>query len=555
MRGVLGPAVDAATTRSSRARTVPRAADPVAVAAQHVLRHLHDPVALARNPLVVSLLQHPDGMTKTGGDAATRVQALVRSCADAIRTQSGGAAERRERQYQILVRCDIDRESHEIVARDLGLSRRQFYRERNAAARSLAQFLVSRSRPLPASVSIDRFGLELSRAKALRLAGEAQRSESILAELVASSEEIARKVEPWCALVDILINCNRIEEGERALCEAEAVLQQGNGVSKDVRAALRARIDMQRASYLWFQGRIKEATEIDERTAPVVAKMAQSANTDAHEFYVSTRLRQVQCQLMSGTIQQAKADIRDIGEFLARVESVPLSQRIAFLIASGYVTDHATDPSSDTSSVLRDALELAQRHGLIELVIEAMCQLSSHAQLRGDHAAGMRYIYDVLPIAERFALPSQHGMLLNVAAISEASLGHHETAVTLARRALDVLAPSSLESIYSRLAEAQASVTTRAFSAGRSAAMVAYDAARRIGSDRLAGTALRLMAESAAGLGGREEARAFALGAVACLEREGPPFALLQAYRVAARIAGDRRLRGRAAELSAALQR
>ena len=63
-------------------------------------------------------------------------------------------------------------------------------------------------------------------------------------------------------------------------------------------------------------------------------------------------------------------------------------------------------------------------------------------------------------------------------------------------------------------------------------------AAAAIGSDRLGGTALRLLAESAEGLGNLAAARERIVGAIAALEHEGPPSALLQAYRVAARITG-----------------
>ncbi|MBV9647405.1 MAG: hypothetical protein JO043_08085 [Candidatus Eremiobacteraeota bacterium] len=536
---------------------MPKTADRAALAAQHVLRHLHDPAALSGNSLVSSLFGQPDGSIPLSQNAQSRLLALVRTCADQLRADSNEDPERRERQYSILVRCDLNQEPHDLVAAELALSRRQFYRERRNAAGYLARFLSSRKlgHPAHSGVSLDRFELELARAKSLRLAGEAQRSEAILHELIGSAEGIRRKVESWCALVDILINCNRIAEAEAELAEAQRALLNSNGASRSATASLQARLDMQRASYFWFQGLAKETSEIDARSERVIAEMSRSGSPDAQEFFVTTRLRQVQCELMSGTLERARADMEEIKAFLASSSDVPLAPRITFLIAFGNVKDHAPEGSDEVLSLLGDALALAQRHGLIELVIEAMCQLSSHAQLRGDHLAGMRYVYEVLPIAERFALPSQHGMLLNVAAISEASLGHHDAAMQLACRAREVLAPNSLEAIYSRLAEAQASVSTRGFSRAATAAAAAFEAAMRIHSDRLAGTALRLMGESAAGLGHREDARAFALGAVARLEREGPPFALLQAYQAAAKITGERRLRAQAAELAAALGR
>jgi hypothetical protein len=145
--------------------------------------------------------------------------------------------------------------------------------------------------------------------------------------------------------------------------------------------------------------------------------------------------------------------------------------------------------------------------------------------------------------------------LLNVAAMSEAALGKHEAAIDLARRARTVLSVDSLEAIYSSLAEGQASLTIRDYAGAGAAAELAFSAASAIRSDRLAGTALRLLAESAAGLGKDAEARERIVGAIAALEREGPPYALLQALQAAARITGERRFRQTAAELSATLSR
>jgi tetratricopeptide (TPR) repeat protein len=545
---------------STRASRAPRAVDPVALAAQHLLRHLDDPVALGRNRLVSSLFDQGDG-ARLSADAMNRIHALIRQCAERLRTDSGPAREgreSRERQYQILMRCDLGREPHGAVAGDLALSRRQFYRERREASGYLARFLVEYARERaarPHAVSLDPFALELSRAKALRLAGEAGRSEAVLRELIASVDGVARKIEPWCALVDILINCNRIDEAESEFQLAQAALSGSNGVSRSATAPLQARLDMQRASYLWFQGLTRETAELDARTEGAVERMSHLTSPDAHEFYATTRLRQVQCELMIGTIDRARADIERVRAFLASADDIPLSVKINSLIISGDVKDHMPGASDEAFALLTEALALAQRHGLIELVIEAMGQLSSNAQLRGDHASGMRYVYEVLPIAERFALPAQHGWLLNVAAISEASLGHNDAAIGLATRARQALASNSLESIYSSLAEAQARLSTRGFALAAAAAQDAHAAAGRIRSDRLAGTALRLMGESHAGLGQAESAREYLLGAVACLEREGPPYALLQAYQAAARVTGDRQLRSRASELGAALKR
>lgn len=231
--------------------------DPAALAAQHLLRHIGDPVALGRNPLVSSLFGQGDG-ARLSVDATNRVEALILECAERLRADASAESgrERRERQYQILVRCDLRGESHTIVAAALALSRRQFYRERREASGYLARFLteyVRRQTLRPRGVTVDPFALEFSRAKALRLAGEPERAESVLRALTQSDAGIERKIDPWCALIDLLISDNRIEEAEGEMAQAESLLQSVNGVPRVVVDEQQARLDMERAWYLWFQ--------------------------------------------------------------------------------------------------------------------------------------------------------------------------------------------------------------------------------------------------------------------------------------------------------------
>ena len=532
--------------------------EPAALAAQHLLRHIGDPVALGRNPLVSSLFGQGDG-ARLSVDATNRVEALILECAERLRADGSAepGRERRERQYQILLRCDLRGESHAAVAAALALSRRQFYRERREASEYLARFLtdyVRRQTLRPRGVTVDPFALEFSRGKALRLAGEPERAESVLRALTLSDAGIERKIDPWCALIDLLISDNRVDAAEAEMLSAETMLHSANGIPRSVVDEQQARIDMERAWYLWSQGLARETAAIDERSEGVVTRMSRSTRADAHEFYVMTRLRQIQTGLMSGTVDRAAVEIDQLRAFIATADDVPLSVQIFYLIISGSVKDHMPGGSDEAFARLNDALVLAQRHGLTELVIETMSQLTSNAQLRGDPTTALRYIHEALPLAERYALPSQRGMLLNVAAITETGLGNHRAAVQFASQAREVLAPNSLERIYSNLAEAQARLSIRDFEPAAAAASDAHLAAGRIVSDRLAGTALRLLAESFDGLGHREEAAEYILGAVACLEREGPPYALFQAYRAGVAITGDRRLRSRAKELAAMLK-
>ncbi|MEO6991737.1 MAG: hypothetical protein ABI346_01340 [Candidatus Baltobacteraceae bacterium] len=545
-----------------RARDVSAPAPPTEAqrrAAKHLLRHLDDPRALVRNALVASLLGDDTPGRVATSDALTVVANVVRQCAEHIRTSAtndSGMRESQERQYHILLRCDLGRESHETVARDLALSRRQFYRERALTCVALARFITERVRKTaraPRAVTIDRLQFELSRARVLRQCGDAGASERALRDLIDSNDEIGSRIEAWCSLVDVLLNANRVEDALAELDLARAAADLA-GPRRPGALEARARLEMQWASMLWFMGRMHETRAIDQRIEPLLAQLAASGAHHKLEFVAATRVRQALCALMNGELERASATIDRVAGLLDALDEPSVALRATYLITRGMYKDHVPGGSGEALSTLTGALVLAERHGLVELVVDAMAALSSNAQVRGDPAQSLRHVYDVLPLAERVGLPVQHGMLLNIAAISETQAGRHDAALQLLARARKTIAPQSLEHVYTNLAEAQARLAIRDFAGASGAAEQAYAAADATGNRRLAGTALRQLAESFDGLGRRVDAGERILGSVEVLERDGPPVALYQAYRASARIRGDRRHQRNATELAAILK-
>ena len=114
---------------------------------RRLLRHLDDPRELRRSALVGHFFQASDERTpRAAANAAAmaRVRALLGRALERIEPAPGNAAPRatRERRlHAIIAQCDVAGEKHETVARDLGLSLRQFYRERHHAFERLADAL------------------------------------------------------------------------------------------------------------------------------------------------------------------------------------------------------------------------------------------------------------------------------------------------------------------------------------------------------------------------------------------------------------------------------
>jgi hypothetical protein len=120
---------------------------PNAVA--HFLRHLYVPLALRRCPVARLISQEmrardPDMALHAEDIAFVRIMAT--ECLEAIesepRTMRGST--QRSRHSAILLRYEIKGEPRETVAADLGISRRQFYRERERALQVFTTLLSDR---------------------------------------------------------------------------------------------------------------------------------------------------------------------------------------------------------------------------------------------------------------------------------------------------------------------------------------------------------------------------------------------------------------------------
>ena len=113
------------------------------VAARHLFRHINDAKSLRYNPLVRSL--HA-GAEKGGGDRAVLSALHGRILTEASTLckdySAAGSKERAHRQYAIVVALCAG-ETAAYTAAQLGLSRRQYYRERRGICMRVSRALVA----------------------------------------------------------------------------------------------------------------------------------------------------------------------------------------------------------------------------------------------------------------------------------------------------------------------------------------------------------------------------------------------------------------------------
>jgi hypothetical protein len=127
---------------------------------KRLLRNLYHPVALRRDPLAnaIRIFRRQSPAARPFDETDVRnVQRFVLWCVtmlDAEQHTLRGALQRR-RQRSIIEQYDVGGQLRDRVAADLGISLRQFYRERRVALQRLADSVGDASITSPAGTSRD----------------------------------------------------------------------------------------------------------------------------------------------------------------------------------------------------------------------------------------------------------------------------------------------------------------------------------------------------------------------------------------------------------------
>jgi hypothetical protein len=140
-----------------------------------LLRRLDDPESVRHSPLVRGAFGAPQPGNGPIDDNLTllRIRAAVLSAVATLDTELNARNVHFARQRAIVTRCDLRGEKHAAVAADLGVSLREFYRERRRALERLLENLASnlRESQRPVRTLPTRFELEFDRVANLCLVG------------------------------------------------------------------------------------------------------------------------------------------------------------------------------------------------------------------------------------------------------------------------------------------------------------------------------------------------------------------------------------------------
>ena len=208
----------------------------VDAAVRQLLRNLDNPVALRTNPLVAHVFG-PVSNSKADRLAVAQIRRKIEEIAKQLECEAAAYPRRSEilrRQQTILEECDLGGRSHKVVAHQLGLERRQFYRERRMLRRRVAESFATFDISSPASLGIDPIVAELVHLRSLRNAGQDDEAVRVASDMLKHIGDATHRIEVSNTLIEIYSDRGdaRLAEELASQCAVLAVAQNQEAVLK-----------------------------------------------------------------------------------------------------------------------------------------------------------------------------------------------------------------------------------------------------------------------------------------------------------------------------------
>lgn len=371
-------------------------------AARRLLRDLDEIVALRENPLLLEYAGEPHEALRM------RVLRAVESL------DTGPAAttssDRRYRLHQIILRCDLNGDSHKSVAAALGISRSQFYMDRRAAFLCVADALER----LPAQPQMDgllpdAFSLHLDYVEMLRSQGRFDAAWREALRVVSDVRGQPAEIELWSIVADASRFLGNLQQSLQAVNEMSRIAAT---YAPQQRRAAALRIAISEIALLGVQGRFDETLERFDQAMEDAGNEHAMYGSDLTLFIILLGFG-AEASVERGHWQRAKALIRRVECIIDRSQVPYANARLHRLRAR--IAQERNGDSALSALELRDALRLLQHHR--QLPEMAMATVEYGVALAGiDRPEAMRYIDYGLVMAKDVCGYDQYAMLVANAA-------------------------------------------------------------------------------------------------------------------------------------------
>jgi hypothetical protein len=530
----------------------------------HLFRHLDDPARLEQNPIARHLFEDPKTGCLDPARARTALQELRRLVLQAAELAKDADLARNQdrqarRQYAIVTKTYLAGVPLDRVARELGISKSQVYRERSSICERIARFVWDHrfepQHPIASGFGVRQF--ELERAEATAELGHAATASTILETLLQNSTSQSEKAEIASIAADVAMSCGNRQLARQNVTLTTMLLAEARSEERfDILLDLVAgRLALVTAKLRRAEGDVERARVALQRAIEIADRCA-SSGIEGARFFTDVALERADCLCDDGSFQAAldvviaALSLTRPSELASPSMRAELQTRRALYALMLPRTGKGDGEHHHYLDALYESLALARSSGSPRVVIGTMIGIAVYLAYCGMHDKAHDAVQRVVGMALAFPNPRVRATSLVGAADVLCVTPYRMEALKLLNEAEHGLFEGGIERVYLDEMRSRLLLSQGAYPEAWQAGLAAEADALRLGNRRYLGVAWRTMALTAYACGRMDDATERITAAIGELESTGSPLALVNGYRAAATITGDDHWRHRAKALA-----
>ena len=493
---------------------------------RHLLRNLDNPAALRTNPLVAHLFD-PVANSKADRLAIAQIRRKIEGIAKQLECEAAAYPRRSEilrRQQTILEECDLGGRSHKVVARQLGLERRQFYRERRMVRRRVAESIELFDVSAPAVLCIDPIAADLVHLRSLRNAGQDDEAIRVAGDVLRHIDDALRRIEVSNTLIEIYSERGDAQQAENLATQC-ALFASGKNLEAKLMAAWgSAYAEMMRGSH-------RTAAEAFRSIADSLGSVRHSSADTLDELLARAYLGLAECEHMQGDHQAALSAWHSAHQMLSESSTLAAATKAQILWHTGAGLFMSGGSDGEAAEYFEQSMSLAIAHALPRECADVLIAFANLYRRRQDFERALERARNAVRISGRvFGENARAWRSLNAACI-ELAAGNVDEALGLARGARAAKGSNPMRDGYGKWIESSALLAAGDVSAALPIARESVEDLRQAQNPRHLGASLRVYAEIAFRAQLKNEALEAIDQAVDLLTKYGLPIARANALQ------------------------
>lgn len=530
-------------------------------AVRHLSRHVHDVEVLKRNPITRPILEHLTGTSGWQAAAAavikSKIMEAARSCYSHYLAQHRGPPAKRL--YDIVVGTCLRRQTPIQLASALGISVRQFYRDRRTIFTRIARILESEESSRDTRARLTEAGdLGLRRYSMLLELGFPDQATFGLKRVIhdASTDEI--KLQALAELANAFLVLGDVASARNTVNGAQSLLESGVLADND-EIWLRLRLDLIRSKIERADGHYDTAHNVLRQVVGELGRRGTD-NRALAEVALDTTIESCKQQIEGGGFELAQRDIERAERFSRRFDlsSVPREIEIQLLRACLATIGLRGGPKSSPGDGLylySEALRRSRAVGAVRGALNANIGLMAHFTYLQCDDQSRDNATQAIALARLYR--SESILASTVLDVADAILctKHWRMILPLLQEVKPAVRTGTLGWVYHRTFEAICLKRLGRVEAAAAALQLAESAAKGMANNRSYAATLRELGVVLNQVGQRSDAQDCLKSAVARSEQSASALALCYTYRMAEEIIGDVSYGRKAHELLIAIGR